>query len=411
MDRLRIPMRRLTGMSDVSSERTGDGLPTPSVEVEGDTAVPGGRLDSIDIMRAVAILLMVQIHFVEILSRDPEWGSILNRVVETLGTAAAPIFTFLVGMSLYLAIIKQQSAGVTRGEIAARNWRRGVFILFVGFLFNVVIWMPREVFSWDILTFIGAAILIVFSLRRLSPASIILIAVVILLASPALRSVSGYAAHWITPNEYAYQFTMKDVTLGFLLNGYFPLFPWLVFPLSGLATAKYFLGGNTRRDARGLTLPVVGAVLVLLSAAGIVLNSRVGEVPGWYLANNDFYPATTSFIIGALGIVILLFWALHRWVDDRSERENHALAFCRRYSRFSLTTYIVHHAVLVWPLLLAATLSGKADPWFYFENACGTPVALVLAVVFIALFYALIVVWDRHGSRYSLEWFERKFSG
>lgn len=158
-------------------------MPVPSANRERDAAVPTRRLDSTDIMRAVAILLMVQIHFVGILSRDPEWGSSLNKVIETIGTVAAPLFTFLVGMSLCLAVLKQQSAGVTEREMLARNWRRGVSIILIGIAFNVIIWMPREVFAWDTLTFIGAAVLIVYPLRKLSPATIVLISMVVLLAS------------------------------------------------------------------------------------------------------------------------------------------------------------------------------------------------------------------------------------
>ena len=65
------------------------------------------RLESIDVLRAVAILLMVQIHFVVYLapaSSGPAWLGTLSQV---LAAFPLPIFTFLVGMSLCLSLHRQ----------------------------------------------------------------------------------------------------------------------------------------------------------------------------------------------------------------------------------------------------------------------------------------------------------------
>jgi len=377
----------------------------------------GLRLDSIDIMRTVAILFMINDHFVTTLSRDTSHDSITYRVVRSLGTASAPIFTFLVGMNMQLALDMRKIGGTERRETMI--WR-GSFFLFVGFLVNVMIWSPGSavtdfMFDCDVLTFIGFAVVIVYTLRRLSPSTIVLIVVAIMLASPPLRSASGYATHWrwdATPGEeeeliYTHEFTLYDMILSIVLNGYFPLLPWLVFPLSGFATAKLFLGGNARLDARGWTLPLIGTILVLLAATSTTaLNSTVADLPSpWFY----FYPATTTFVVGALGIVIQVFWALHRWVGNKPNKDNVFLTYCRTCSRFSLTIYFVHFAVLHWPLFIAAKLNFNADPWFFFQDVCSALVALALSGVFNTFVYVVIVAWDhRLRSRYSLEWLERK---
>ncbi len=72
-------------------------------------------------------------------------------------------------------------------------------------------------------------------------------------------------------------------------------------------------------------------------------------------------------------------------------------SFLRRYSRFSLTTYMVHHAAHVWPLLLLAAWRGKHEPWWYYGEAVSTPVALVLALLFIVGFYRVLVALERRN--------------
>jgi hypothetical protein len=69
---------------------------------------------------------------------------------------------------------------------------------------------------------------------------------------------------------------------------------------------------------------------------------------------------------------------------------------------FSLTTYIVHHAVLLWPLLLLAAWEGRHDPWWYYGEAVSTPMALMFALIFIAGFYGVLVVLERR-TIYSFE--------
>jgi hypothetical protein len=97
-----------------------------------------------------------------------------------------------------------------------------------------------------------------------------------------------------------------------------------------------------------------------------------------------------------LGIILLGLWVLNRTLDSKKTSPGGAvLQFLRRYSRFSLTTYIVHHAVHVWPLLLLAAREGRRDPWWYYGDVVSTPVALMLTLLFIVVFYGVLVVWER----------------
>jgi uncharacterized membrane protein len=372
------------------------------------TEVSMGRLHSIDVLRALAILLMVQIHFVENLSSGESAGWLYD-LSQAFGMLSAPLFTFLVGVSLYLSATKQAARGRSSALIVTRAFKRGAFLFVAGLVFAVVIWLPDQVFDWDILTLIGASIPIVVLLRRLPARYLLLIALAILALSPQLRVSGHYAAHWDQWGEYVYDFTWSDVLWGFFANGYFPIFPWLVFPLVGYATGVLYLGGAAASRRRWLAW--CGAGLLGLAAIGAWAGESVTGPLRRFLSPVEFYPATTTYVLGALGVILLLLWFLHGLLDRRPRSIGRLLTFLGRYSRFSFTTYVIHHAVHIWPLLFAARLQGGRDPWYYYAEAVTTPVALLLAAGFVVVFYAVITRWERAGARYSLEWMLNQWTG
>ena len=194
------------------------------------------RFPSIDLLRAVAIALMVTVHFVENLSGAWGEGVDFNRVGWLPAGFAAPLFTFLSGVSYSIWSDGLTRGGVSDAEIAKRTVRRGLFLFGLGIAFNVLVWLPEETFNWDILTFIGSSLLVLAACRTMPPAIPPLIALLAVAIAPVLRALAGYADFWRL-GSYEPDLTLADVWLGFLCTGYFPLFPWLAFPIAGYAVA------------------------------------------------------------------------------------------------------------------------------------------------------------------------------
>jgi uncharacterized membrane protein len=362
------------------------------------------RYDSIDVLRAGAILSMVQIHFTQNLAERVDGDGLLYYLSGVLGMIPAPLFTFLVGVSLHLSLRSRSGAGRAAGGADLRQVRRGLFLFLAGLLFAVLVRMPDQVFSWDILTLIGASLIVLHSLRHASNGALALATIVIVAVSPPLRDVSGYAAHWPSLHHYVSSLTLGDVLWGFATNGYFPLLPWLVFPLAGLLAARVLFSDDPWGGILQRSLPWVGAACIALAAFGARAGEGSADLRRWYASPVAFYPATTTFILMALGVILLLFWALHRWLDRQPRPAIPALPFLRRYSRYSFTTYVVHHMVLLWPLFLAAGLEKRGDPRHHFGAVVPTWAALTLAGVFVLGFYGVLVIWDRREGRYSFEW-------
>ncbi len=371
------------------------------------------RYHAIDILRTIAIIGMIQVHIVEWLSGYIDYQSPFYQFSMLVGSFPAAMFTFLVGMSLFISVKRQEDGGVDPGLIADRNLRRGVAIFFFGLLFLIFVWMPEEVFAWDILTLIGASLLVLFPLRKLSTKALLTIAIFVVVASPFIRQFTDYYSYWNKWGEYTTSFEMPEVLIGFFANAYFPLFPWIVFPLIGYVVARACFG-NKELHLPGILLPT-GFILVIVSLITIYISSNVylPEVAAWYISPFTFYPASTSFLLLAAGINILLFVFFYRFVDLKKTNFEHnpILLFCNRYSRYALTAYVVHHALFLWWMIAYNYYKGELFRWTLYGYIMPTAQAMLVVLAFIILFYLLIVFWDKRGGRYSLEWWLKRLTG
>jgi len=366
------------------------------------------RYLSIDILRAVAILLMVQVHFVENLALWEDSSDWLYGWSCWLGNWPAPLFTLLSGLSFSLWARKQESLGRRDEDTTKIAIRRGMFIFGAGLAYAVFIWLPEDVFIWDILTLIGAS-LVVLSVARKLPLSILLtICIAVLIISPPLRGHADYPAYW-EDFAFSYDFTLRQVIYGFVVNGYFPLLPWIIFPLVG------FMIGETafrRRDGEGdswRSLLLCGGGLMLLSVISMALGGVLPSFIARHFAGGTIFPASTAYIIGTSGLSVLCLGVLHRWIDqnERITGTGPVLLFFRRFSAFSLTVYILHHAVHIWPLwIYGVAMMGKEHPTFYWRSAMSTQLALTLSLVFIVVCYVALIFLERHR-KLSFEWWMR----
>lgn len=354
------------------------------------------RVPSIDVLRTVAICLMIVVHFVENLAAAHDaWSLAMNRWMPA-GTAA-PLFTFLAGVNYRLWCMQRIARGAPSEAISKATIRRGLFLVGTGFAFNVLVWLPEDTFNWDVLTFVGLALVSLDVVRRMPVSAVALALVLVLLTSPVLRVVADYPSYW-SRSWFDYDVTLSDVVLGCLVVGYFPLLPWLVFPWAGyLATPLIFGDDASTRDAPSRPL-FVAAVLGTLSAAAVLVwphlpaGLRAGAADGWTM-----FPASTGYVLGSLAVAILSLTMLHRVLDrDPSSAWTASLArWTGPFSRHSFSIYVLHHLVHIWPLWVAGLVRGD-DPTALWQVAMPAPLAFTLALACIAGCMAIFTWIDRN---------------
>lgn len=359
------------------------------------------RFLSIDLLRAVAIVLMVIVHFVENLSAlftlDPSVSQ--PAAIAWLPSGfAAPIFTFLTGVSYRLWVQHREDRGDTTLAITKASVRRGLLLIGLGFVFNVIVWMPEDTFNWDILTFIGSALILLSIFRHAPPVILPLVCGIVLALTPALQSISDYPSYW-QQGFFDYDLTLFDVVLGFLCVGYFPIFPWIVLPMAGFAVAPLvFSDTPNRRSAREIPAIVGGILLavsagVLLACSGTPPRSAWQSISGW-----SMFPPSTAYLCGTLGLVLILLDRCHAILDTTSQEKTPLGIVCATLSRHSLSIYLLHHFIHIWPLWAYGLLSGEKASHFW-QQALPASVSLCLAALFVFLCLPLFFWMDRTGRR------------
>ena len=348
---------------------------------------------------------MVMCHFVIYLS-PPDGGfpGVYLFSDHVLGDPPAPIFLFLVGMSFILSVNAGRQRGLDESSIVRRGVIRALVIFCFGLVFMVIVWGYDSLWDWDVLTTIAAALLLLVPMRNLKPSHLIFIAVATVLLAPCLRHVFGYPAFWESAGEYEAPWTIQQVLGGFLLNAYFPLFPWISFAFFGAAVSKCVLmEPDAVKQARaGRRVLVWGALALTAGLLGLCLyyGLQPTGITALYVSGISFYPLSTTLFLVLLGGTMLTFQGLHRWLDNRTNT-HWVMVFFRRYSRYALTIYVVHHFLVALAPRIGGIWLYQED---YYQHVMEAPAALAAGVCFIIASYPMLVLWDRHKGILSFEW-------
>lgn len=367
------------------------------------------RYTSVDVLRAGAVILMIVVHFAENLSGSTISGWLPSGM-------AAPIFTLLSGVSLRLWLRVQEAKGVDESTIAKRAVRRGLFLCGLGFTFNVLVWMPEDTFNWDVLTLIGSATLLLTAARHQSPAVLGVVAAAAFVAHPFLRESLGFAAYW-TNGYFDPDMTLTDVLAGYFVTGYFPIFPWIIYPITGfLATDVVFPDAsvapqatrsrNGAQDESGVpnkawavrVLLGLGAILATGGLIGLNFRSYASErIQSYMLQGWTMFPASVEYVCWTLGFAIVAFVLAHRWIDEAKwlAADSAGAAFAKTLSRHSLSIYLLHHIVHLWPMWVYAVVMGH-EATHYWRMAFSDTISVPLSLVFVVGCYLLFRWLDRH---------------
>ncbi|MBF0361687.1 MAG: DUF1624 domain-containing protein [Oligoflexia bacterium] len=394
------------------------------------------RIISIDVMRAIALIMMMLCHFVIFLTpaegKYPWIYFFSNHIV---GDFAAATFFFVMGASFAYVYSKKKEKGLNQGFLSRANIEKGFFVFLTGVVLTTISFGPKEIPKFDTLHFIGMSMIILALFRNISSKFLIMIGVISVLVAPLLRSFFDYSSHWegfayveplnnLLPNilmdpkaDYSSSFAFKDLIAGILSNAYFPIFPWLIFPLIGFVFGrKIFAEQKTvnvnKTNIKKFTLVHISALTSLCTfVASIViviikLGSSETNITTAYLAPYSFYPNTMAMTLLQLSVIIGLY-AWIRYAFDNSNNlkteESYFTRYCSVISRYSLTIYFVHIFIIskvatIAKLFMSVKINGESTEVF------SEPVGLIIAILACFLIYFMSKGFDLINGRFSIEW-------
>ena len=322
------------------------------------------RITFLDAVRGVAIILMVINHT----SRDwmdgvMGWG----RYYLIYGSLLLPaaLFLFLVGFCLPIA----QRSG--RAPAPAADYvRRGLVIIGVGYLLNLVVLTEQPVWSGGVLHTIGLAIIVLGPMLPLLHSQVTRAA---LLAAGVLLYVTfTLSLPWLT------RWSVEHPGISRAFFNDFPPWPWIGVAAIGLVLGWWWLDARAQgpeHEARYVRLVAVAGSMCLL--AWLVWEWLVPTTPRFgfprdYTLNRHWTPRGATLLLIAGGLAWLL--AAAYWVIERRGYRLRALVVL---GQTAMMLYVVHQ--LIELTLVRKTLGWRFNDW--------TVYTLALAGFLVALFY------------------------
>jgi uncharacterized membrane protein len=358
------------------------------------------RRHGLDALRGLAVFLMIEQHVGIWLWKGPEPGkSIVDYPLlvgfNALGGGAAPLFVCLAGVGSALF------AATGRARCDRTMVRRGLVLMLFGLALNLATPSWFSWGSWFVLHMMGFAMALAPVWRRMSTSALLSLCAIVLVATVA-------AQLWLETPTMLDNKRMRDLTLGggmfrlALVEGQFPIFPWLTFYLAG------FVAGRWIRADR--PWPIIAMAMGFIALGGLgnllykglvwsgTLSPEVMRVLfrafGLHLG---FFPASIAIVGLLLGGALLLVGAMTWWERTRPLTAVNPLVTMGRVSLTLLMLHVPLFRELTRPLKLWRGLSAE------------TTLIVVLAVIAAALVGSML--WRRFDYRYGAEWLLRRLAG
>jgi uncharacterized membrane protein len=317
-------------------------------------------LPFLDWMRGLAVVVMIQCHVFNSLTRLDERQNAVYICTQFVGGMAAPLFLFMAGMTSGFLMDRLEQ----RGLAPLRRWRaalkRAGYILLIAYLFrlsNAVFALPKlnvtDFLKVDILNCMGLAMAF-FSLVALWDSArrvrvTVAAAVVVAALAPIVSGIdwTGMPAvlrYYAVPGPDRAQF---------------PFFPCAAYLGFGIAAGSLVKGASSAKSRNRMDSLmrwlVVGGMGILIAA------EYFANLPFSLYAASDFWRNSPALIFIRLGIMLATLAGAYLWTEYLARD---GWSWMRSLGKTSLLVYWVHvmlvYGVTAAPLKRSLTPAGSA---------------------------------------------------
>lgn len=324
-----------------------------------DQALAKNRIESIDMVRGIAMIIMALDHLRDFLHISANTDDPLN-----LGTTSpllfftrfithycAPVFVFLSGTSIYLQSIRK-----TRNELGVFLVKRGVWLIIAEWTIIAFAWTfnPRfSILPFQVIWAIGISMVILgmLTLIRLPYKAIFAIGIILVAGHNLLdhyEAAPGFKAGFLWDLLHHGSFTVYPVTEGFMVMIVYPFAPWTGLMMLGYAAGKLFTKDYSA-GIRQKKLVQAGAGLLLLFVVLRFFNVYGDPVP-WSKQSSvvytflsfikvNKYPPSLLYMCITIGPALLLLALMENL-------KNKATGVLVVFGRTAFFYYIIHLYVI-----------------------------------------------------------------
>jgi len=314
------------------------------------------RIKPLDLARGFTVLMIAPIHTVMLYSKLEIRNTLLVNFLAFIAEwHGAQIFMLLMGISFTFSKKNSFKPLLERATfILGAAYALNIFKFVIPHLFG---WLPQTLLSelqiqngsygylqlfliGDILHFASIALIVLFIVHRLKNYQWIALAVafIVCIASPFIWDI--HCRYFLV--DYFFQ----------LIGGqsphvFFPLFPWLVYPLIGLTIGYWFQ--KAKHQKVFWLLRDIGWLMIIISLI-IKYFLKENELSIFYRTN----PFDTTLHIGVV-FVALSIWD---WISI-NVKQNHFFRLLTYLSEHITQVYIIQWVIICWllPIFGYQTLS------------------------------------------------------
>ncbi|MFI5208211.1 MAG: heparan-alpha-glucosaminide N-acetyltransferase domain-containing protein, partial [Gemmatimonadales bacterium] len=299
------------------------------------------RYVALDLARGLAVVGMIYMHLVPTEGAASFAGHAWTAAARLLEGKSAALFCLLAGMAWQIQAERSLDSPLFRRYVL----RRALALALAGAAFHAFVW-PTE-----ILLPLALMMVLALTVRRAGPRATLALAVLLVAAAPLVPVLLGarIAADWGPDGT-----PLADSAPGwataraFLLDGSYPVVPWLAFPLVGMLMLKGGLPqvGRARRWF-WIALAVAVPVQIWVRWAG-AHEDALGDLAPFL--TGTWVPTSVPFVLVAGGTAAAVVSGL-AWLY-RARKLPTAVLPLAMFGRASLTHYILHICVVIVPLRL-----------------------------------------------------------
>ncbi|HEX3698162.1 MAG TPA: heparan-alpha-glucosaminide N-acetyltransferase domain-containing protein [Polyangia bacterium] len=312
---------------------------TPAAPPSSAARPPSGRLDAIDWLRGLAVVLMIQTHLYD------SWVAPAARASDSFlwtrffGGFPARLFLLLVGVSMAIRFESQLGRGVHRATMCRGMAKRGLEIVGLAYLFRLQEFTlggfgapVSDLFRIDILNCIGACMMVVPFLaapRAGRPQYVAALAFAVLFVVLGPLIGPAHFPRWLPRPLTSYLGGERPMA-------WFPIFPWAAWPLVGVAVGHWWVrqSRDPRRQAIAFVLTgLAGAALTLAVIVVRRIDPYIIRYPSELV--QQMGPGSFFYRLGLLGPLTLLAYGVTRALGPR-------FSLMRQFGRTSLLVYWIH---------------------------------------------------------------------
>jgi len=351
------------------------------------------RLNFIDLMRGLAMIVMVEVHVVNSMMnpalRNENWFNYVNF----LNGMVAPSFVFISGFAFMLASQSKLAEFRTFKYAFWKQIGRIMLIWFLGYMLHIPFfskykciniattdhWM--NFLSVDVLQCIAFGLLLIFIIRLAVRSDKIFIGTVIFLGLAAV--IPAAKIYTIDFQTYMPLFMAMYISPIYYTN--FPIFPWFGFMAAGVLTAWFFTISREKGSEPVFMkrLLISGLFLVFIAIPLMIyLKDYMNLI-------TDVRP-DILFFAGRLGVVFIILTACYYYCTWKEEISPLILYS----SRESLAVYFMHLQFIhreVWWGKSIITIAGQSLSF-------GT--CLIISAGVILLMLPMAQVWNYYKTKY-----------